>query len=125
MSNRDTEPVSSRNRRRFSRVDFHHELVLKNNKGVDFQGAFSDVSLKGMFFQGDALPAKGDTVFGVLQLGDVSMQVQGVVVHSEKDHGAAILFQDMDVESFSHLRRLVSLNLGDSETIDREFFSSL
>ncbi len=39
--------------------------------------------------------------------------------------GVAVQFENMSMDSFTHLRRLVALYKGDSTTIDREFFSSL
>lgn len=113
------------NRRHFSRISFNHQLTLKSGSGHVYAGAFNDVSLKGMLFWSDPLPEKNDRISGTLTLGETELHIKGVVVHSNPDRGAAIYFQDMDVESFSHLRRLISLNMGDSETIDKEFFSSL
>ena len=115
----------SRNRRHFSRISFNHKITLQSRSGRSYPGAFNDVSLKGMLFWSEPLPQKNEQVSGTLLLGDLELRVQGIVVHSDSNRGAAIYFQDMDVESFSHLRRLISLNMGDSETIDREFFSSL
>ncbi|MBF0147456.1 MAG: PilZ domain-containing protein [Magnetococcales bacterium] len=112
-------------RRHFSRVNFNHDILLTNQDRQNFKGAFSDISLRGMLFQGHLLPRMGDVVQGELNLGDIQMEIRGKVVHSSASRGAAIQFQDIDLESFSHLRRLVSLNLGDSETIDQEFFSAL
>lgn len=112
-------------RRHFSRVNFHHEILLTNQDGQSFKGKFSDISLRGMLFLGDILPRLGDTVNGDLRLGDIHLMIQGTVVHISTTRGAAIQFKDMELESFSHLRRLVSLNMGDAETIDKEFFSAL
>ncbi|MBF0401256.1 MAG: PilZ domain-containing protein [Magnetococcales bacterium] len=113
------------NRRHFSRVDFQHALTLVDDSDQAYDGAFDDISLKGMLFWSDPLPEKGTELSGALRLGDIVIQIKGAVVQSHLERGAAILFSGMDVESFGHLRRLVSLNMGDSETIDKEFFSSL
>lgn len=120
----DSSP-SSQNRRHFSRINFNHQLTLKGSSGVSYDGAFNDVSLKGMLFWSETLPSKGEKITGSLELGDAVLTIVGVVVNSHPERGAAIFFHDMDVESFSHLRRLISLNMGDSEKIDEEFFSSL
>jgi hypothetical protein len=113
------------NRRHFSRVEFSHEVTLITNKGERIPGAFSDISLRGMLFQGKKLPSKGTKITGTLNLGDVTLNITGEVVASHPERGGAIRFQDLDIDTFAHLRRLVSLNLGDSETIDQEFFASL
>jgi hypothetical protein len=121
-NNNDNAPS---NRRHFSRVEYAHEVTLKTDLGESIIGAFSDISLKGMLFQGDQLPTKGANVSGTLDLGDVSMNITGVVIASAEDRGAAIRFNNLDIDSFTHLRQLLSLNLGSSETIDKEFFDSL
>ncbi|MBF0340667.1 MAG: PilZ domain-containing protein [Magnetococcales bacterium] len=114
-----------RDRRAHSRVDFQHELLLRDGDGRMFRGAFGDISLRGMLFLCDELPAKGAEVSGTLTLGNISLPFKGVVLQAQSDRGAAIRFQEMDVECFSHLRRLVSLNLGDSDAIDDEFLAAL
>ncbi|MBF0191733.1 MAG: PilZ domain-containing protein [Magnetococcales bacterium] len=114
-----------RDRRANSRVDFEQELILKDDMGNLYRGAFGDLSLRGMLFHGAELPAKGTTVQGTLVLGTITIPIKGMVVYSQTDRGAAIRFQEMDVENFSHFRRLVSLNLGDSDTIDDEILAGL
>ncbi|MEO5363634.1 MAG: PilZ domain-containing protein [Magnetococcus sp. DMHC-8] len=125
MATTPTDAPLPPDRRHFSRVDFRHQLTLTNADGAEYPGAFDDISLKGMLFWSSPLPEKGESLAGVLLLGEIEMHIVGVVVHSHRDRGAAIRFQGMDVDSFSHLRRLVSLNMGNSETIDKEFFASL
>lgn len=125
MAKTAATPPSVQERRHFSRVDFRHQLTFVSTEGTEYAGAFDDISLKGLLFWSNPLPEKGETLFGFLYLGDVQVYLAGTVIHSHPDRGAAVLFQGLDVDSFSHLRRLVSLNMGDSETIDKEFFSSL
>lgn len=120
----DKEEGDPSDRRHFSRVAFRHGLVLRGSDGEAYQGAFNDVSLKGMLFWCEALPPVGTLVEGEVPLGDESIVLRGEVLRSDSRFGAAIRFRDIDLESFSHLRRLVSLNLGDAEVIDREFFDS-
>ncbi|MBF0159269.1 MAG: PilZ domain-containing protein [Magnetococcales bacterium] len=116
----------TQDRRHFSRVDFCHELDLVNDKTQQlYQGAFNDISLKGLLFCAEELPKPGEQVSGVLSLGEISLTIRGTVLWAKEHRGAAIQFQDMDLESFSHLRRLITLNMGDSERIDQELFSSL
>lgn len=125
MADSHKDKPSGSERRHFSRVQFRHALTLRNTAGQEFHGAFNDISLKGMLFWCDALPRGEEEVTGTLPLGDDELNIHGKVLWSAPDRGAAIQFLDMDVESFSHLRRLVSLNSGDSERIDQELFESL
>jgi hypothetical protein len=111
-------------RRHFSRVAFRHEITLTGTDGTVYRGAFNDVSLRGMLFWSEVLPPVKTVVDGVMPLGDETLQIRGEVMRVTSQ-GAAVRFIEMDVESFSHLRRLVTLNLGDAERIDQEFFTSL
>lgn len=112
-------------RRAFSRVYYQHELTLQANNGKIYAGAFNDISLKGMLFNAEQLPPKDSVVSGTLVLGSIALNIKGIVLDCHAERGAAIRFQEMDVESFSHLRRLVALNMGDSDIIDEEFFANL
>ncbi|MGN7610486.1 PilZ domain-containing protein [Magnetococcales bacterium HHB-1] len=112
-------------RRHFSRVHFNHLITFTDQNDVKYKGAFNDISLKGMLFFAPELPEAGSKLTGILQLGQYEVKILGQVVRCIEERGAAIKFLDMDVESFSHLRRLMALNAGDPDRIDREFFSSL
>ena len=52
------------------------------------------------------------------QAGDVVV-MSGIVVHLEGQH-IGIECQDIDLTSLTHLRRLVELNTGDAELMNRE-----
>ncbi len=125
MSDDQKQSDFIKNRRDFSRVHFRHEITLYAGNGTKYSGAFDDISLKGMLFHSDPMPSKGTVLTGHLSIGEVKLGLKGKVVSASLDRGAAVRFQDLDVESFSHLRRLMALNMGDSEVIDQEFFSSL
>lgn len=112
-------------RRHFSRVEFRHALDLTDAAtGTVYPGGFSDISLKGMLFVGETLPPIGAAVSGTLELGGLDLTLAGDVI-GRHDGGATILFGHIDLESFTHLRRLVALNAGDAERIDREFFDAI
>jgi hypothetical protein len=125
MSDHDSPEDNPSNRRYFSRVDFSHNITLLTESGDNISGAFSDISLKGMLFLGETLPKEGEKVTGTLELGDIQLNISGKVITASAQRGAAILFQDLDFDSFAHLRQLLALNLGDSDKIDEEFFTSL
>ncbi len=88
MSDEQNANADKPNRRHFSRVEFSHEVTLKSEQGVAMHGAFSDISLKGMLFQGESLPQVGDKVSGALVLGESSLNISGEVVASNKERGA-------------------------------------
>ena len=126
MSANSSPKSSSHDRRNFSRVDFKHQLNLTStDNGKIYLGGFIDISLKGMLYIGDVLPPEKHNVTGTLDLGGALVEIKGKVLRHIEGTGASILFTELDVESFSHLRRLVSLNAGDAELVDQEFFDSI
>ena len=52
---------------------------------------------------------------------DIHLQFDAELVHREGDH-YGFRIDSLDVDSLTHLRRLLELNCGDADTIDREFF---
>jgi hypothetical protein len=110
-------------KRHFSRIPFDAGVRLK---GVDGETATQliDVSLKGALVTrpADWHPKVGDSCQLELVLGDnheaaISMEV--TVAHREAER-VGLRCQHIDLDSITHLRRLVELNLGDPELLDRE-----
>ena len=109
-------------RRHYSRIAFHApaRLVLADGN-IDV--VVLDISLKGALID---LPANESVVLdatGTLHViltemdDQISMSIR--VTHS-KGHHAGLLCHAIDIDSVTHLRRLVELNLGDPELLERE-----
>ena len=109
-------------RRRFSRIAFHRPAELDVRVG---QAACEvlDVSLKGALVE---VPPTFRVHLGQpctlvirLDAGDARIRMEGEVVHRE---GAQVGVRcvEIDLESISHLRRLVELNIGDEDVLHRE-----
>ncbi len=83
-----------------------------------------DLALRGALLQTeDPLPIKiGACIQIKIELPDSDLKLTfgAELIHHEQ-HQYGFLFIDADVESLAHLRRLLELNLGDGEQIDREF----
>jgi len=83
-----------------------------------------DLALRGALLQTrDPLPIKiGEVVQVKVELPDSDLKLTfgAELIHHEQ-HQYGFLFIDADVESLAHLRRLLELNLGDGEQVDREF----
>jgi hypothetical protein len=85
-----------------------------------------DVSLKGVLLQ---LPAGASAPVGApclvkLPLGEQSkdgivIAMAGELAHVENGH-AGVLCRSIDLESITHLRRLIEVNLGDAGASERE-----
>ena len=83
-----------------------------------------DISLKGVLLQlpdGQTAPV-GMPCLVKLPLGgadDVAIAMAGELAHVERGH-AGVLCRSIDIESITHLRRLIEVNLGDPAASERE-----
>ncbi len=109
-------------RRRFSRITFHRPAELEA-LGERISCELLDVSLKGALFE---VPASARARAGQpatltirLDAGDAVIRMQGDVIHRE-GRQVGLRCKEIDIESIAHLRRLVELNLGDEELLERE-----
>ena len=82
-----------------------------------------DLSLKGALLR---LPAGTAATPGMpcllkVQLSDLEtgIAMAGELAHVEGDH-AGVLCRSIDIESITHLRRLIEMNLGDASLLDRD-----
>lgn len=72
------------------------------------------------------LPAGSKTESGLpcllkIRLGDsaTSIAMAGEVAHVEGDH-LGVICRSIDLESITHLRRLIEMNLGDAALLERD-----
>ena len=84
-----------------------------------------DISLKGALInmEGNSSLVEGDLCVFELRLDQDTIAVKTdtcVVYANEQQLG--LRFDNLDLESMMHLRRLVELNTGDSEQIQQELF---
>jgi hypothetical protein len=110
-------------RRRNRRVLFDAPANLQTEDGVSYQTLLIDISLKGALTKipanWPASPEQPITLNIHLDEDDAVISMQCHLIHTE---GEAIGFHchSMDMDSITHLRRLVELNLGDPELLERE-----
>jgi len=107
--------------RRHARVPFREPAVLRVNAITTACHAI-DISLKGALLEleetVDAAPGSACTL--TLTLGtDAGIRMRGHVAHVE-GRRLGIHCEDIDLDSITHLRRLIELNLGDAALLDRE-----
>lgn len=108
-------------KRRFHRIFYNAEAVL-DDAGTRHSCKILDLSLKGCLLEftqpWPVLPERLYTVTFNLT-NEISIVMEVSVVHAV---GSQFGFkcQHIDIDSISRLRRLVELNLGDSELLERE-----
>ena len=111
--------------RRFRRISFETQAFISHGKDR-WETQLLYISLKGALL---ALPSGWKGVVDqrldlelVIEDGALIMRMETKVVHIEQDHlGLCCLHIDLD--SMAHLRRLVELNLGDADLLNRELHS--
>jgi len=107
--------------RHFSRIPFHVSVTLGDGQQT-WEGQLLDISLHGALVKAPAAfagqPQSRYQLAIHLEGGpDICMDVE--IAHRENDE-LGLNCRDIDVDSITHLRRLVELNLGDPELLERE-----
>lgn len=113
--------LSGEEKRRYKRIPFIAEVLMANDE-LEWSSVLLDISLKGMLIDAPAdIHPEMDSIYQVeLVLGeDVSIRMQARIVHVNTVYWG-MQWENIDIESLSHLRRLLELNLNDSEEIHRE-----
>lgn len=109
-------------RRRFARIPFRGPAVIEHGSNRT-ECLLLDVSLKGALIEVPAalVPAKGSSCSLTIRLGvgPEHVTMTGSVAHVTGLH-VGVSCDQMDLDSASHLRRLVELNLGDETLLQRE-----
>ena len=109
-------------RRRFRRFWFDAPVSIEGDGG-SIKTTLVDISLDGVLIvrPDNWAGRKGDLVRLNIQLGDnqVNIQMKVQIAHQSPDTIGA-KSQEIDLESVSHLKRLVQLNLGDQDLLERE-----
>lgn len=110
------------NRRQFTRISFRSPARLILPDGVHTVN-IADLSLKGALISPTAALHAEIGTHGVLrvQLDDASTEIRMsiTVAHHEKNH-YGLSCREIDLDSVTHLRRLVTLNAGDDALLTRE-----
>lgn len=109
-------------KRHFHRIAFDSTTHLVNDTG-SWEATVIDICLKGMLTEKpDSLVANVGDHFSVemrLNGSDILIGMKARVAHIEGNH-IGFECENIDIDSVTHLRRLVELNLGDSKLLDRE-----
>lgn len=118
------ETIISTERRQFARVAFASGAELITTQSM-LHCQVIDISLKGVLLQlpDAAAPQAGMPCLVKLPLGDAKgnlvIAMAGELAHVEKGH-AGVLCRSIDLESITHLRRLIEVNLADPAASERE-----
>ena len=118
----DIERLVMIERRQFSRVVYQTPTDISQGN-VNVSGSVQDLSLHGLLIQCDKLQQlRSDLPVQVsltLENSDINIQLEATIV-STINTSMRLRIEHLDIDSISHLKRLVELNVGDDELLYRE-----
>ena len=110
-------------KRRFTRVDFTINALVKYDE-TSFRGEVDNLSLHGIFIKTDRdvpLGTQADIIICLTEMQpEIVISLTAKAIRSVAG-GVGFQFDRIDVESFSHLRSIISYRKGDADTIMNEF----
>lgn len=109
-------------RRRFTRVFFDAETVLIQDTR-EWVVQLRDISFQGMLVEllPGQTPDPEQPIDATIHLGgDIQIRMTCRVAN-HRDHQLGLKCRNIDLDSLTHLRRLVELNVGDTRMLEREF----
>lgn len=116
------EPIIKTERRHFARVAFDAEAQLTTTTDR-LAVKVIDLSLKGALLKlppGHPMQAGDPCLLSVnLAQMEVLIAMAGEIAHVEGER-VGLLCRSIDIESITHLRRLLEINLGDARLLERE-----
>ncbi len=103
-------------RRKHERVEFLTSIrviIDSDGKKIDVKGDSKDLSLKGVFIPTKLKASIGSPCSVKIFLSgasdDIKLNIHGVVARAE-EKGLGIVFDSIDVDSFTHLKNIVRYN---------------
>lgn len=114
-------------KRKFHRISFQCECKISCGD-MEWTGELLDISLRGALFQlqktAKLEPSANCYLDIILADGDIHLQFEAELVHRE-DELYGFLFLSEDLETLTHLRRLLELNIGGDDLTRQEIASWL
>jgi len=125
MTEQHTETAANQTQRAFTRIFFDAETVATQETGGQtrfWPVELVDISLQGILIR--LLPDQHIDPSAPVEInihlgGDVQICMETEVVNQREDC-LGLSCRHIDVDSMTHLRRLVELNIGDTSLLERE-----
>lgn len=108
-------------RRRFTRIHFDAECEVHYPGGAIVMQLI-DISLRGVLLRFDhklSLEIGGEAEVNIYLANDVLIRMKTQLNYAQSPN-YGFFVKEIDLESMSHLRRLLELNLGDEALLERE-----
>lgn len=112
---------TDQDRRRFTRVNFDAECEVHFTGGAIVM-QLADISLRGVLLKYDhslSLKIGDEAEVNIYLANDVLIRMKTQLNYAQPPN-FGFFVKEIDLESMSHLRRLLELNLGDESLLERE-----
>ena len=111
-------------KRHFNRIFYNADVTISNDT-ASYPCKLLDLSLHGCLvnFDGPWTQSSNDLYTLKLQLSDESDISMKLSVAHVVANSVGFKCEHIDIDSISHLRRLVELNLGDSKMLERDLLA--
>lgn len=108
-------------KRQFTRVPFVSHIAM-SNKHHQWQGTVVDISLDGILISfNESIDIGSDTVLSATLHFENDTQIQAdITLAHHHDSFYGFHFHEIDCDSLSHLRQIISYHLGDAHACERE-----
>lgn len=113
--------TNEQDRRRFTRINFDAECEVHYSGGAIVMQLI-DISLRGVLLQFHhplPLDIGGEAEINIYLANDVLIRMKTQLNYAEPPN-YGFFVTEIDLDSMSHLRRLLELNLGDEGLLERE-----
>ena len=120
--------MTGEERRKNTRVLFHATASARFADKVYEELAIRDLSLRGVYLEGITGHGQGDKCEVELALTGVSselkLSMKGSVVRQDET-GAGIHFEEIDIDTFFHLKNIVYYNADDPDRVENELAENI
>lgn len=116
-----SENTGNPTRRAFTRIFFDAETVVIQGEHI-WPVQLVDISLRGILIRvlpDQSLDLSAPVEVSVHLGGGIEICMTGRIAN-QRDQMTGIVCEHIDVDSMTHLRRLVELNMGDTSLLERE-----
>ena len=120
--------MTSEERRKNTRVVFHTTVNVRFADKAYEKLAIRDLSLRGVYFEGLSGHNQGESCAVELFLtgasSELKLNMAGKVVRQD-DQGVGIHFEEIDIDTFFHLKKIVYYNADDPDQVENELVENI
>jgi hypothetical protein len=115
-------------RRKNTRVVFHVAATVRFGGDVFERLAIRNLSLRGVYFEGISGRSLGEKCEVVLFLtgasNELKLNMAGKVVRQD-DSGVGVQFEEIDIDTFYHLKNIVYYNADDPDQVEDQLVENI